>query len=219
MAKRPRDAAAMADALLPASISEEDKSTAETAFTARDHAMGANTKTLYSADLGFRKGCFLCDFTDAHLLESTIFAASDAGPIEEVKRMWREGADTCDTAALARDCCDLLRRKMSAFDFLTPAAEGTGEHPPRAVPEITPESVLRHFMVCETTRNARLDALKGSFRHLTQLEQACASSMYERDEKTGKARPNAQMAQLLLKANSAMMRTCAQIGSIEGGKP
>jgi hypothetical protein len=107
------------------------------------------------------------------LSESTIFVTGDAGPIEQVKQMWRGAVDSCDVDALARDCCALLLQKMGAFDLSAAtdgeAAEGeatTGEHLPRAgTPEITPEAIKRHFLVCEVTKGARMDALKGSFRH------------------------------------------------------
>ena len=84
--------------------------------------------------------------------------------------------------------------------------------------DVTPEAIKRHFLVCETTREARLDALKSSFRHVAQLEQACAKSMYTECAKTGKPRPDAKMAELLLKANAAMMKTNVNISALEAGQ-
>jgi hypothetical protein len=57
MAKR--DAASMSN-----DEDAETKSTAED-FTPRDHLIGTATKTLYSAELGMRRGCFLCTYTSS----------------------------------------------------------------------------------------------------------------------------------------------------------
>ena len=120
-----------------------------------------------------------------------------------------------DVDALAQECCDLLHKRLAAISIDDIRAED--EKRP-GIADVTPEAIKRHFLVCETTREARLDALKSSFRHVAQLEQACAKSMYTECMKTGKTRPDAKMAELLLKANAAMMKTNVNISVLEAGQ-
>ena len=82
--------------------------------------------------------------------------------------------------------------------------------------DVTPACILTHFTVCATTRAARLSTLKMSFRHVAQLEAACAGSMYSKCSKTGRPRPDPAMSALLLKANSALLKTNQLICGIEG---
>jgi hypothetical protein len=76
-----------------------------------------------------------------------------------------------------------------------------------AFEDVTPSDIKRHFTLCMTTREARLTALKASFRHVAQLETACAQGMYTACAKTGRPRPDLTMSGLLLKANAALLRT------------
>jgi hypothetical protein len=119
-----------------------------------------------------------------------------------------------DVDALAQECCDLLHKRLAAISI---DGISEGDKCP-GITDVTPEAIKRHFLVCETTREARLDALKSSFRHVAQLEQACAKSMYTECAKTGKPRPDAKIAELLLKANAAMMKTNVNISVLEGGQ-
>ena len=189
---------------------------AETGRTSsRDHVI--LDATLHSAGLGKGLKCFLCTFTDEKLADGSMFIDASRGPVEEVKRLWRHGADTMDINALARECCDLLHKRLDAISLKDAGGdESETDRRPR-IEDITPEAIKRHFLICETTREARLDALKCSFRHVAQLEHACAKSMYTEDAKTRKARPDPKMAELLLKANSAMMKTNANISLLEAG--
>jgi hypothetical protein len=82
--------------------------------------------------------------------------------------------------------------------------------------DVTPACILTHFTVCATTRAARLSTLKMSFRHVAQLEAACAGSMYSKCAKTGRPRPDPAMSALLLKANAALLKTNQLICGIEG---
>lgn len=170
--------------------------------------------TLYSIGLGKSTKCFLCVYTDEKLAEGSMFLDATRGPLEEVKRLWRHGADAMDVDALAQECCDLLHKRLAAIsiDDISEGDKSPG------IADVTPEAIKRHFLVCETTREARLDALKSSFRNVAQLEQACAKSMYTECAKTGKPRPDAKMAELLLKANAAMMKTNVNISVLEAGQ-
>jgi hypothetical protein len=86
-----------------------------------------------------------------------------------------------DGDLLAADCHKLLMQLVSAYAPPPPteptsAAVGDthGSGDAGSFEDVTPSDVKRHFTVCMTTREARLTALKASFRHLTQLEMACA---------------------------------------------
>lgn len=187
----------------------------------RDHLNITLGPTLRSAGLGRARACFLCTFTDGKLSEGSIFA-DEFGPVERVTRLWRENVDNMDVDLLANDCHTLLVQLVSAYappplgaslgDEDDGAATGTAA----AYGLITADDVKHHFTVCMTTREARLTALKSSFRHLAQLESACAQCMYTACKKTGRPKPDQAVAALLLKANSALLKTNQLISASEG---
>lgn len=199
---------------------EEDSAGRGDPTATREHLNDALEQTLRSAQLGKGRRCFLCTYTDGSLADGTMFA-SDSGPIDQVSKLWRHNVDTTDADTLARDCCELLKRLVSEYAPDPASGEANGGESDGARPvcldDITPDAVKHHFCVCETTKLARLDALKGSFRHVAQLELACARGMYTECAKTGRPRPDAGMAALLLKANAAMLKTNSIINALEGG--
>jgi hypothetical protein len=191
----------------------------------RDHLNVTLGPTLHSAGLGRLKQCFLCSHTDAKLAEGSIFA-DEFGPIERVTRLWREHVDTMDVDLLANDCHALLMQLVSAY-APPPSEAGLGEDDndgaatgaAAAYRQVTAADIKHHYTVCMTTREARLTALKASFRHVAQLESACAASMYTACKKTGRPRPDPAMSALLLKANAALLKTNQLIGACEGKNP
>ena len=68
-----------------------------------------------------------------------------------MKRLWRHGADAIDVDALAQECCDLLHKRLEAISI-----DGIceGDKSP-GIADVT-LAIKRHFLVCETTREARL---------------------------------------------------------------
>jgi hypothetical protein len=164
--------------------------------------------------------------------------ADACGPLERVARYWNANVETMDVRALSEDCLKLLRKYLKHYaitslsvdaDRLSTGESGQtgcpgGEQQPEAdevarqmtLEDVTPECVLNHFTLCVTTRAARLSTLKMSFRHIAQLEAACAGSMYAKCAKTGRPRPDQAMSALILKANAALLRTSQIISGIEG---
>ena len=206
----------------------------------REYGDGTLGPTLRSAGLGQSTRCFLCTFTDAALADGSMFAEA-CGPLERVGRYWSEHVETMDAHALSEDCLKLLRKYLAQYDLTTlnvdsdrmstgESAGGGEEGRPSTAPssdqrevtrrmtldDVTPACILTHFTVCATTRAARLSTLKMSFRHVAQLEAACAGSMYSKCSKTGRPRPDPAMSALLLKANSALLKTNQLICGIEG---
>jgi len=188
----------------------------------RDHLNITLGPTLRSAGLGRLKQCFLCSHTDAKLAEGSIFA-DEFGPVERVTRLWRENVDKMDADLLANDCHTLLMQLVSAYAPLTSEAglgdddnDGAATGAAAAYGHVTADDIKHHFTVCMTSREARLTALKASFRHIAQLESACAQSMYTVCKKTGRPRPDPAVSALLLKANSALLKTNQLISASEG---
>ena len=196
-----------------------------------NHELGVGAtldKTLLSAGLGKEQQCFLCSFTDQRLTDGSMFVGEDGqGPVEQVTRYWNANAQNVDVDRLSRDCHALLLRILSEFAPLDSLGEtqpdegggaGTATNPAHrsALEGVTPEAIKRHFVLCMTTGNARLNALRASFRHVAQLEHACANSMYTKCKKTGKAKPDLAMSALLLKANTALLKTNQLINAAEG---
>ena len=211
---------------------------------ASPYSRGAATlgPTLRSAGLGQSTRCFLCTFTDAALADGSLFADA-CGPLERVSRYWNEHVETMEAHALSEDCLKLLRKYLSHYNLTTldvdsdrmstgesagrgptdPEPRGTGAESPRdqrevtrrmTLDDVTPACILTHFTVCATTRAARLSTLKMSFRHVAQLEAACAGSMYSKCSKTGRPHPDPAMSALLLKANAALLKpTSSSAGS------
>jgi hypothetical protein len=152
----------------------------------REHLNATLGPTLRSAGLGKASKCFLCAYTDEKLAEGSIFGDSH-GPIERVTRLWQAHADSMDADLLAADCHKLLVQLVSAYappQLTEPASAAIGDtHGSGGVEtfeEVTPSDIKRHFTLCMTTREARLTALKASFRHLAQLEMACAQGAWAR---------------------------------------
>jgi hypothetical protein len=229
--KRPRETSGgdVASEDPSASDSERADETPDAVHTdcptgSRDHLNITLGPTLRSAGLGKARACFLCTFTDGKLAEGSIFA-DEFGPVERVTRLWRENVDNMDADLLANDCHTLLMQLVSAY--ATPSSEAglvdddndgaTGAA--AAFGGITADDIKHHYTVCMTTREARLTALKASFRHVAQLESACAHSMYTACKKTGRPRPDPAMSALLLKANAALIKTNQLIGACEGKNP
>jgi hypothetical protein len=126
-----------------------------------------------------------------------------------------------DVDLLANDCHALLMQLVSAY-APPPSEAGLGDDDNDGVVDyghITADDIKHHYTVCMTTREARLTALKASFRHVAQLESACAASMYTACKKTGRPRPDPAMSALLLKANAALLKTNQLIGACEGRNP
>jgi hypothetical protein len=95
--------------------------------------------------------------------------------------MWKAHADSMDADLLAVDCHKLLVQLVSAYappTLTEPASAAIGDtHGSGGVgtfEDVTPSDIKRHFTVCMVTDDARLTAMKASFRHLVQLEVACA---------------------------------------------
>jgi len=146
----------------------------------REHHNATLGPTLRSAGLGKASKCFLCAYTDEKLAEGSIFGDSH-GPIERVTRLWQAHADSMDADLLAADCHKLLVQLVSAYapPLLTEPASAAigdthGSGGVEAFEDVTPGDIKRHFSVCMVTDDARLTAMKASFRHLVQLEVACA---------------------------------------------
>jgi hypothetical protein len=230
--KRPRETPSgdVASDDLSASDSERaDETPGDTGHTdgptaSRDHPNITLGPTLRSSGLGRLKQCFLCSHTDAKLAEGSIFA-EEFGPVERVTRLWRENVDSMDADLLANECHALLMQLVSAYAPLT-SETGLGDDDNDGVTGaaaafggITADDIKHHYTVCMTTRDARLTALKASFRHVAQLESACAHSMYTACKKTGRPRPDPAMSALLLKANAALLKTNQLIGACEGKHP
>jgi hypothetical protein len=227
--KRPRETPSGdidSDDLSESERADETPDTGQTEgpTASRGHLNATLGPTLHSAGLGRLKQCFLCSHTDAKLADGSIFA-EEFGPVERVTRLWRENVDKMDADLLANDCHTLLMQLVSAYappsseaglggddnDGATGAAAAFGG--------ITADDIKHHYTVCMTTREARLTALKASFRHVAQLESACAHSMYMACKKTGRPRPDPAMSALLLKANAALLKTNQLIGACEGKNP
>lgn len=203
---------------------------------ARNYGNATLGPTLRSAGLGQISRCFLCTFTDAMLADGSMFADA-CGPLERVARFWNENADTMDMQVLSEECLNLLREQLKHY-VTTPlnidadristgesaGLGGLGGEVPAGtevarqmtLADVTPQCIKHHFTMCVTTRSARLTTLRMSFRHIAQLEAACAGSMYSKCAKTGRPKPDPAVSALLLKANTALLRTSQLISGIEG---
>ncbi len=190
----------------------------------REHHNATLGPTLRSAGLGKASKCFLCAYTDEKLAEGSIFSDTH-GPIERVTRLWQAHADTMDADLLAADCHKLLLQLVSAYappPLTEPASAAIGDtHGSGGVgafEEVTPGDVKRHFTVCMVTDGARLTAMKASFRHLVQLEVACAQGALGASSPTPRVRGALSPGQRLTRP--ARRRICRDVQRVrQNGAP